>query len=54
MRSSVDIKGKALPARWGKYYIVDIGLRNYLLASVIVTAVMPSKMSFTLNCFAGL
>lgn len=26
-----DIKGKAFPQTLGKYYIVDIGLRNYLL-----------------------
>lgn len=47
-----DIKGKAYLRTLGKYYIVDIGLRNYLLGFVIVIAAMPLRMSFILNYFA--
>ena len=48
-----DIKGKKFLRTLGKYYIVDIGLRNYLLGFRTATAVTPSKTSSTSNSYAA-
>ena len=48
-----DIKGKEYLRTLGKYYIVDIGLRNFLLDSATGTADTPLRMWSTSNCSAG-
>ena len=48
-----DIKGREFLRTLGKYYIVDIGLRNYLLDSATATADMRLKMLYISNCCAA-
>lgn len=48
-----DIKGKEYLRTLGKYYIVDIGLRNYLLVFVTLIRVMCLKMLYILNSCEG-
>ena len=44
-----DIKGKEYLRTLGKYYIVDIGLRNYLLRFRRETAGIFWRILFSLN-----
>ena len=48
-----DIKGKEYLRTLGKYYIVDIGLRNYLLGLRNRDSGHAIEMWFTLSCSAG-
>ena len=48
-----DIKGKEYLRTLGKYYIVDIGLRNYLLGFRDMDTGTSLRTLFTSSCYAG-